>query len=78
MSDKVRSCHAEARTLGSCLDANAYHPDKCDKFVKALYLCCDEMYKKGGRGAESSACPMQSVVERWLKRHTDIDVDSRG
>ncbi|KAI6007756.1 hypothetical protein F5J12DRAFT_697657, partial [Pisolithus orientalis] len=58
-----------ACTLQNCLSANIYHPDRCDKFVKALYLCCDEMYKKDGKDAESSACPMQSVVERWLKRH---------
>ncbi|KAI6009869.1 hypothetical protein EDC04DRAFT_2581428 [Pisolithus marmoratus] len=62
-----------ACALQNCLSVNTYSPDKCDKFVKALYLCCNEMYRRDGKDATSSACPMRSVVERWLRRHTDID-----
>lgn len=35
-----------------------------------LYLCCQEMYMEGGDSAESSACPTQDVVKRWLDRHS--------
>ncbi|KAI6029406.1 DUF1903-domain-containing protein [Pisolithus microcarpus] len=66
-------CQAEACALHDCLSVYTYSPEKCDKFVKALHLCCYEMYKKDGKDASSTACPMQSVVERWLKRHADVD-----
>ncbi|KAI6131195.1 hypothetical protein EDD16DRAFT_1532287 [Pisolithus croceorrhizus] len=55
------------------MSVNAYDLDECGKFVKALYLCCDEMYEKGGKDASLSACSMHSAVERWLKRYTDVD-----
>ncbi|KAI6115938.1 hypothetical protein F5141DRAFT_1099749 [Pisolithus sp. B1] len=62
-----------ACALQSCMSVNTYSLDKCDKFVKAFYLCCDEMYKKGGKDCSLSACSMHSAVERWLKRHADVD-----
>ena len=63
-----------ACALQSCLASNTYNQEKCDRFVKELYRCCYEMYKKEGRNAESTACPMQNVVESWVKRHPDANV----
>lgn len=63
-----------ACALQNCLSSNTYNQEKCDKFMRELYRCCDEMYKQEGRNAESTACPMQSVVERWLRKHPNVHV----
>ncbi|KZP28499.1 DUF1903-domain-containing protein [Athelia psychrophila] len=65
------SCQTEACSLQTCLGLNTYRPDKCDHQLRKLYLCCQNMYKKEGESAESTACPMPSVVHRWLKRHPE-------
>ncbi|KIJ66075.1 hypothetical protein HYDPIDRAFT_110214 [Hydnomerulius pinastri MD-312] len=72
MTADSQQCQAEACALQSCLSSNTYSPEKCDEYVRRLYTCCSEMYKReGGTGnAESTACPVQSAVERWLKRHS--------
>ncbi|KAG1716226.1 hypothetical protein ID866_966 [Astraeus odoratus] len=36
------------------------------------------MYRRDGRDADSSACPRQSAVERWLEKHRDDKVKKKG
>ena len=55
-----------ACALQTCLARNTYNAERCDEYVRKLYLCCFEMYAV--QGSESTACPKQSVVERWLKQ----------
>ncbi|KAH7877869.1 uncharacterized protein C8R40DRAFT_1067475 [Lentinula edodes] len=62
-------CHVESCNLQDCLGKNTYHPEKCDKVLRQLYECCQEMYKAHPR-SESSACPIPSVVDRWMKDHS--------
>ncbi|KAG2098425.1 DUF1903-domain-containing protein [Suillus discolor] len=76
-----QSCQAEACALQTCISANTYSPEKCDAHLKRLYQCCSELYQdraenngtERGNGSDqeniSTACPMQKVVERWLKSH---------
>ncbi|KAJ3922492.1 hypothetical protein F5877DRAFT_33621 [Lentinula edodes] len=61
--------HLLACNLQDCLGKNTYHPEKCDKVLRQLYECCQEMYKAHPR-SESSACPIPSVVDRWMKDHS--------
>ncbi|KAG2127218.1 DUF1903-domain-containing protein [Suillus clintonianus] len=71
-------CQAEACALQSCISANTYSPDKCEAHLKRLYQCCSKLYqdhtekndsKRASDANLSTACPMPSVVERWLKNH---------
>ncbi|OAX36378.1 hypothetical protein K503DRAFT_695266 [Rhizopogon vinicolor AM-OR11-026] len=72
-------CQAEACALQTCLSTNTYSPERCDAHLKRLYQCCSKLYQTRAeqndttRDAyqenESTACPMPSVVERWLKNH---------
>ncbi|KAG2136875.1 DUF1903-domain-containing protein [Suillus cothurnatus] len=76
-----QSCQAEACALQSCLSANTYSPERCNAHLKRLYQCCSKLYhdnaennvKERVNGSDqesiSTACPMQMVVERWLKNH---------
>ncbi|KAH7929529.1 hypothetical protein BV22DRAFT_1002429 [Leucogyrophana mollusca] len=74
-----------ACALQSCLSSNTYSPEKCDRHLRKLYLCCSEMYHNQSSpgdgvkttGNESSACPMPSVVGRWLKHHPEGNKSSR-
>ncbi|KAJ7469336.1 hypothetical protein B0H11DRAFT_1393667 [Mycena galericulata] len=71
MSDS-EACQAEACALQTCLNKNTYKPEKCDERLRALYQCCQNMYDSAGgeaSGATSTACPMESVVKRWVKDH---------
>ncbi|KAJ7089538.1 hypothetical protein C8R44DRAFT_818460 [Mycena epipterygia] len=65
------TCQAEACALQTCLNKNTYKPDKCDERLRALYNCCQRMYDTGGETTESTACPMASVVKRWIKDHPE-------
>ncbi|KAJ8586440.1 hypothetical protein M405DRAFT_743598, partial [Rhizopogon salebrosus TDB-379] len=59
-----------ACALQTCLSANTYSPERCDAHLKRLYQCCFKLYEERDRDTdESTACPMPSVVERWLKNH---------
>ncbi|TEB37841.1 hypothetical protein FA13DRAFT_1621355, partial [Coprinellus micaceus] len=58
-----------ACALHACLNKNTYSPEKCDKDLRRLYECCRDFYAKAGEGAESTACPMPRVLERWFKDH---------
>ncbi|KAG2158600.1 uncharacterized protein EDB93DRAFT_1076500, partial [Suillus bovinus] len=70
-----------ACALQTCISANTYSPDKCDAHLKRLYQCCSKLYQdrtenngtERGNGSDqeniSTACPMQKVVERWIKNH---------
>ena len=62
--DSMAAC-----TLQTCLSRNTYSPEKCDQYVRGLYMCCLEMYSRKGPNGESTACPAKPVIERWLKRH---------
>ncbi|KAH8827697.1 DUF1903-domain-containing protein, partial [Flagelloscypha sp. PMI_526] len=66
-----QSCQAQACDLQSCLNKNAYTPENCEAAMRKLYTCCQSMYEKNGPDAESTACPMNNVVKRWLKAHPD-------
>ncbi|KNZ72950.1 hypothetical protein J132_01463, partial [Termitomyces sp. J132] len=62
-----------ACNLQSCLSKYTYEPQKCDRRLRKLYECCQRMYdSKNEMGTESTslestACPMEIVVKRWLK-----------
>ncbi|KAJ7167901.1 hypothetical protein C8R46DRAFT_898828, partial [Mycena filopes] len=59
-----------ACALQTCLNKNTYQPVKCDEQLRALYMCCQKMYAEDGK-ARSTACPMESVVKRWIRDHPD-------
>ncbi|KIK63725.1 hypothetical protein GYMLUDRAFT_124768, partial [Collybiopsis luxurians FD-317 M1] len=52
-----------ACNLQECLGKNTYHTQKCDALLRQLYECCQRIYKDNPK-ADSSACPLPSVVER--------------
>ena len=60
---------SKACSLQSCLNKNTYNPEKCEQHVRRLYRCCWTMYQETAGKGESTACPMQSVVRRWLENH---------
>ncbi|KIY45764.1 hypothetical protein FISHEDRAFT_48620, partial [Fistulina hepatica ATCC 64428] len=57
--------------LHDCLNKNTYKPDKCDGFLRDLYLCCQLMYEETNGKGESTACPLPKVVDRWFKAHPE-------
>ncbi|KAJ4488370.1 hypothetical protein J3R30DRAFT_925487 [Lentinula aciculospora] len=67
-SSNSPSCQSQACDLHDCLGRNTYHPEKCDRILRQLYECCQEMYKANPK-SESSACPIPPVVDRWMKDH---------
>ncbi|TRM63582.1 hypothetical protein BD626DRAFT_457005 [Schizophyllum amplum] len=69
MPQETNACQAEACSLQTCLNKNTYKPEKCDDHLKQLYLCCQKFYQETNEQAESTACPIPSVVKRWLKDH---------
>ncbi|KAI0785765.1 hypothetical protein C8Q75DRAFT_722420, partial [Abortiporus biennis] len=60
-----------ACSLQTCLNKNTYTPDKCENYVRDLYRCCQKLYQDTNDKGESTACPMPSVVRRWLKNHEE-------
>ncbi|KAF6746326.1 hypothetical protein DFP72DRAFT_636861 [Ephemerocybe angulata] len=62
-------CQAQACALQTCLNKNTYKPEECNAHLRKLYECCSAFYAANGGKGESTACPMPSVVERWLKDH---------
>ena len=52
-----------ACALQKCLSRNTYSPDKCDEYVRKLYLCCLNIQ------SESNVCPGKPVIDRWLKKN---------
>ncbi|KAG2015052.1 hypothetical protein CC2G_008358 [Coprinopsis cinerea AmutBmut pab1-1] len=63
------ACQTEACQLHACLNKHTYSPEKCDQQLRRLYECCQQFYDKTSNQGESTACPMPSVVKRWLKDH---------
>ena len=59
----------KACALQACLSKNPYNPERCDNQLRALYLCCAQMYAGNEGKRETPSCPMPSVVERWLRSH---------
>ncbi|KAF8987011.1 hypothetical protein BDQ17DRAFT_1286100 [Cyathus striatus] len=66
---ETAACQVEACDLHSCLNKNTYKPERCDQHLRKLYECCQKFYEKTDGKGESTACPMPSVVTRWLKDH---------
>jgi len=64
-------CQAEACALQACLSKNTYAQDKCGEKMRSLYKCCRALYDATEDSGESSACPMPSVVRRWLQSHPE-------
>ncbi|KAG1866984.1 hypothetical protein C8R48DRAFT_600040, partial [Suillus tomentosus] len=58
-----------ACALQTCISANTYSPEKCDAHLKRLYQCCSKLYQDRAESNGRESCPMQKVVERWLKSH---------
>ncbi|KAI5887102.1 DUF1903-domain-containing protein [Schizophyllum commune H4-8] len=69
MPQETNACQAEACKLQTCLNKYTYQPDKCNDNLKQLYKCCQKFYEETGEKGESTACPIPSVVKRWLKDH---------
>ncbi|KIM82557.1 hypothetical protein PILCRDRAFT_70494, partial [Piloderma croceum F 1598] len=63
-------CETAACTFQTCISKNTYNQEKCDAYLRKLYLCCQSMYEGKAR-AESTACPKLDVVKRWLKNHPE-------
>lgn len=63
-----------ACAIQDCLTRNNYNDAKCQDRVRALYACCDAMYKRGAAQGKSEAetksdsCPLLSVVKRKMKQ----------
>ena len=56
--------------LQACLTKNTYNPERCEDCVRTLYECCKDMYACGkaqGVMMSSSACPVERVVDKWLR-----------
>ncbi|KAI0302285.1 hypothetical protein B0F90DRAFT_1627373, partial [Multifurca ochricompacta] len=60
-----------ACSLQVCLSKNTYSQDKCTENMRNLYKCCQTLYQETEGRGESTACPMPSVVRRWLKAHPE-------
>ncbi|PAV23179.1 hypothetical protein PNOK_0024700 [Pyrrhoderma noxium] len=60
-------CQDEACSLQSCLGRNTYSPEKCNAQLRRLYECCREMYVDTSGKGQSTACPKEQVVRRWLE-----------
>ena len=58
--------------LQSCLGKNSYSPEKCDKYVRDLYICCADMYNSTNDKGESTACPMPLIIRRWFQNHPQM------
>ncbi|KAF8320401.1 hypothetical protein DL93DRAFT_2052864, partial [Clavulina sp. PMI_390] len=58
-----------ACSLHGCLNKNTYKPERCDDYLKRLYVCCQNFYENRGDKAETPSCPMPSVVTRWMKKN---------
>ena len=60
-----------ACAIQDCLTRYNYNEQKCSSSVDALYKCCAEMYRvakeHGGEVPKSTACPIESVVNRRMK-----------
>ncbi|KAH9965430.1 hypothetical protein BC827DRAFT_1126381, partial [Russula dissimulans] len=60
-----------ACALQACLSKNTYTQEKCAEYMRDLYECCRALYDTTEDRGESSACPMPSVVRRWLRAHPE-------
>ncbi|KAF9262560.1 DUF1903-domain-containing protein [Marasmius fiardii PR-910] len=69
MAEDDSPCQTQACSLQTCLNKNTYQPERCDRYLRELYLCCQKMYDESDGKRESTACPMPNVVKRWLKDH---------
>ncbi|KAF8493140.1 hypothetical protein JB92DRAFT_2750665, partial [Gautieria morchelliformis] len=59
---------SQACDLQDCLGKNTYS-EKCDSYMRKLYECCQQMYASN-EAAESTPCPMRSVVKRWPEENS--------
>lgn len=68
LSKEVPPCQNEACSLQSCLNRNTYSPEKCDTYLLKLYECCTSLYAATDGKGESTACPDERVVRRWMEK----------
>ncbi|KAI0001033.1 hypothetical protein BJV77DRAFT_938856, partial [Russula vinacea] len=59
-----------ACALQTCLSKNTYSQEKCAENLRNLYECCQALYDAIESRSESTACPAPSVVQAWLKAHS--------
>lgn len=50
---------------------NNYNEAKCDKFVDALYECCQAFYEKNGEQATTASCPKFSLLKLKMKQRQE-------
>ncbi|KAG7567014.1 hypothetical protein FFLO_01273 [Filobasidium floriforme] len=81
MSDDRPACQDEACAIQTCLSRTSYNEQKCQYAIDALYRCCASFYDRANAGKyenlggirregvkKSTACPLESVVRRTVKR----------
>jgi hypothetical protein len=66
---RVYPTYFAACALQDCISAHTYTPEKCQDRMRKLYECCAKLHTETDGQAESTACPMPSAVQRWLKAH---------
>lgn len=60
-----KTCHSD------CLTRNNYNEAKCEKFVDALYECCQAFYEKNGEHAQTVSCPKFDLLKLKIKQRQD-------
>ncbi|GAA5912607.1 hypothetical protein JCM8208_004788 [Rhodotorula glutinis] len=50
----------------NCLMNRGYDDSKCAQQISALYLCCQQFYKRNGDDARCAACPRPDLLRRKL------------
>ncbi|TFK25388.1 hypothetical protein FA15DRAFT_617920 [Coprinopsis marcescibilis] len=68
---EINACQSEACALQTCLNKYTYTPERCHINMRKLYQCCQQFYQTQSTQdkAESTACPLPHVVNRWLDEH---------
>ncbi|KAH8905343.1 DUF1903-domain-containing protein [Coniochaeta sp. PMI_546] len=64
-------CHPRACAIQDCLTRNNYNEAKCEKFVDALYECCQAFYEKNGEHAQTVSCPKFDLLKLKIKQRQD-------
>ncbi|GAA5946426.1 hypothetical protein JCM3775_000120 [Rhodotorula graminis] len=65
--DSDEPCHPEACKIQNCLMNRGYDDTKCAQQITALYLCCQQFYKRNGDDARCAACPRPDLLTRKLE-----------
>ncbi|KAK3996459.1 Cx9C motif-containing protein 4, mitochondrial [Cladorrhinum sp. PSN332] len=51
-----------------CLTKNGFNQEKCEKFVDALYECCQAFYERNSESAVTASCPKASLLKLKLEQ----------